>query len=91
MRSSVRPSIRLSVRHRFISGLYLNIMLRLHWATFSPRPYHVLRSQERGEDGVKMKQFLICKFTSTSLLRPHHVLTTSQPRPYYVRNTSCFH
>ena len=59
-------------------------MLRLHWATFSPRPYHVLKIQERGEDGVKMKQFRISKFPlrpyyvpATSLLRPHHVLTTS--------------
>ena len=60
------------------------IMLRLHWATFSPRPYHVLKIQERGEDGVKMKQFRNSKFPlrpyyvpATSLLRPHHDLTTS--------------
>ena len=60
------------------------VMLRLHWATFSPRPYHVLKIQERGEDGVKMKQFRISNFPlrpyyvpATSLLRPHHVLTTS--------------
>ena len=30
-------------------------MLRLHWATLSSRPYHVLIIQERSEDGVKMK------------------------------------
>ena len=60
------------------------VMLRLHWATFSLRPYHVLKIQERGEDGVKMKQFRISKFPlrpyyvpATFLLRPHHVLTTS--------------
>ena len=63
---------------------YLYIMLRLHWTTFSLRPYHVLKIQERGEDGVKLKQFRISKFPlrpyyvpGTSLLRPHHVLTTS--------------
>ena len=40
--------------------------------------------QERGEDGVKLKQFRISKFPlrpyyvpATSLLRPHHVHTTS--------------
>ena len=69
------------------------IMLRLHRTTFSPRPYHVLKIQERGEDGVKMKQFRISKFPlrpyyvpATSLLRPHHVLTTSFTfplRPHY--------
>ena len=55
-----------------------------HWTTFSLRPYHVLKIQERGEDGVKMKQFRISKFPlrpyyvpATFLLRPHHVLTTS--------------
>ena len=60
------------------------VMFRLHWTTFSPRPYHVLKIQERGEDGVKMKQFRISKLPlrphyvpATSLLRPHHVLTTS--------------
>ena len=65
-----------------LSLLYL--MLPLHWTTFSPRPYHVLKIPERGEDGVKMKQFRISKFplrpyyvSATSLLRPHHVLTTS--------------
>ena len=65
-----------------VSGI--NIMLRLHRTTFSPRPYHVLKNQERGEDGAKMKQFRISKFPlrpyyvpATSLLRPHHVLTTS--------------
>ena len=59
-------------------------MLRLHWTTFSLRPYHVLKIQERGEDGVKMKQFRISKFPlrpyyvpAKFLLRPHHVLTTS--------------
>ena len=59
-------------------------MLRLHWTTFSLRPYHVLKIQERGEDGVKMKQFQISKFPlrpyyvpAMFLLRPHHVLTTS--------------
>ena len=31
------------------------LMLRLHWTTFSLRPYHVLTIQERGEDGVKLK------------------------------------
>ena len=71
-------------------------MLRLHWTTFSLRPYHVLKIQERGEDGVKMKQFRISKFPlcpyyvpATSLLRPHHVLTTSLLRPsrfHYVLN-----
>ena len=62
----------------------LLLMLRLHWTTFSLRPYHVLKIQERDEDGVKMKQFRISKFPlrpyyvpATSLLRPHHVLTTS--------------
>ena len=62
----------------------LLLMLRLHWTTFSIRPYHVLKIQERGEDGVKMKQFRISKFPlrpyyvpATFLLRPHHVLTTS--------------
>ena len=42
------------------------------------------KNQERCEDGVKMKQFRISKFQllpyyvpATSLLRPHHVLTTS--------------
>ena len=61
-----------------------SLMLRLHWTTFSLRPYHVLKIQERGEDGVKMKQFRISKFPlrpyyvpATFLLRPHHVLTTS--------------
>ena len=60
------------------------VMLRLHWTTFSLRPYHVLKIQERGEDGVKMKQFRISKFPlrpyyvpATSVLRPQHVLTTS--------------
>ena len=64
------------------------VMLRLHWTTFSPRPYHVLKIQERGEDGVKMKQFRISKFPTTSLLRPRHVLITSAPRPYYVLHVS---
>ena len=65
-------------------SLPFTIMLRLHWTTFSLRPYHVLKIQERGEDGVKMKQFRISKFPlrpyyvpATFLLRPHHVLTTS--------------
>ena len=60
------------------------VMLRLHWTTFSLRPYHVLKIQERGEDGVRLKQFRISKFPlrpyyvpATFLLRPHHVLTTS--------------
>ena len=64
--------------------LVFPLMLRLHRTTFSPRPYHVLKFQERGEDGAKMKQFRISKFPlrpyyvpATSLLRPHHVLTTS--------------
>ena len=59
------------------------LMLRLHWTTFSLRPYHVLKIQERGEDGVKLKKIRISKFPlrpyyvpATSLLRPHHVLTT---------------
>ena len=67
------------------------LMLRLHWTTFSLRPYHVLKIQERGEDGVKMKQFRISKFPlrpyyvpATFLLRPHHVLTTSELRFQYV-------
>ena len=62
----------------------LVLMLRLHWTTFSPRPYHGLKIQERGEDGVKMKQFRISKFPlrpyyvpATYLLRPHHVIFTS--------------
>ena len=64
--------------------LTVTLMLRLHWTTFSLRPYHVLKIQERGEDGVKMKQFRISKFPlrpyyvpATFLLRPHHILTTS--------------
>ena len=48
-------------------------MLRLHWTTFSLRPYHVLKIPERGEDGVKMKQFRISKFP----LRPYYVPATS--------------
>ena len=63
---------------------YLFLMLRLHWTTFSLRPYHVLKIQERSEDGVKLKQFGISKFPlrpyyvpATSILRAHHVLTTS--------------
>ena len=48
-------------------------MLRLHWTTFSPRPYHVLNIPERGEDGVKMKQFQISKFP----LSPYYVPATS--------------
>ena len=67
-----------------VTKFYSTIMLRLHWTTFSLRPYHVLKIQERGEDGVKMKQFRISKFPlrpyyvpATFLLRPHHVLTTS--------------
>ena len=73
-------------------------MLRLHWTTFSLRPYHVLKIQERGEDGVKMKQFRISKFPlrpyyvpATSLLRPHHVLhvsTTSSIRAHQVHPVS---
>ena len=62
----------------------LPVMLRLHWTTFSPRPYHVLKIPERGEDGFKIKQFRISKspprpyyVPATFLLRPHHVLTTS--------------
>ena len=64
--------------------IFRAVMLRLHWTTFSLRPYHVLKIQERGEDGVKMKQFRISKFPlrpyyvhATFLLRSHHVLTTS--------------
>ena len=30
------------------------VMLRLHRTTFSPRPYHVLKIQERGEDGASL-------------------------------------
>ena len=70
--------------HHYHVLSYLSIMLRLHWTTFSLRPYHVLKIHERGEDGVKMKQFRISKFPlrpyyvpATFLLRPHHVLTTS--------------
>ena len=66
------------------SKLCYCLMLRLHRTTFSPRPYHVLKIQERGEDRAKMKQFRISKFPlrpyyvpATSLLRPHQVLTTS--------------
>ena len=68
----------------FVQIKSMYFMLRLHWTTFSLRPYHVLKIQERGEDGVKMKQFRISKFPlrpyyvpATFLLRPHHVLTTS--------------
>ena len=74
------------------------LMLRLHWTTFSLRPYHVLKIQERGEDGVKMKQFRISKFPlrpyyvpATFLLRPHHVLhvsTTSSIRVHQVHPVS---
>ena len=63
------------------------IMLRLHWTTFSLRPYHVLKIQERGEDGVKIKQFRI-SVPTTSFLRPRHVLITSAQRPYYVLHVS---
>ena len=78
-------------------------MVRLHWTTFSPRPYHVLKIPERGEDGVKMKQFRISKFPlrpyyvpATSLSRPHQVLTTSFTfplRPQYglTPSSSRFH
>ena len=69
---------------KYISLSSALFMLRLHWTTFSLRPYHVLKIQERGEDGVKMKQYRISKFPlrpyyvpATFLLRPHHVLTTS--------------
>ena len=63
-------------------------MLRLHWTTFSPRPYHVLKIPERGEDGVKMKQFRISKFPLRPYYAPRHVLITSAPRPYYVLHVS---
>ena len=63
--------------------------LKMPYVTSTPD--HVLTTslpcskiQERGEDGAKMKQFRISKFPlrpyyvpATSLLRPHHVLTTS--------------
>ena len=77
-----------SDRHTFFQSIQKckprTLMLRLHWITFSLRPHHVLKIQERDEDRVKLKQFRICKFPlrlyyvpATSLLRPHHVLTTS--------------
>ena len=76
-----------------VSNLDTIFMLRLHWTTFSLRPYHVLNIQERGEDGVKMKQFRISKFPlrpyyvpATFLLRPHHVLLRPS-RFHYVLNT----
>ena len=82
----------------YYAALKLHLMLRLHWTTFSLRPYHVLKIQERGEDGVKLKQFRISKFPlrpyyvpATSLLRPHHVLTTSFTfplRPHQVHPVS---
>ena len=59
--------------------LWIHVMLRLHWTTFSLRPYHVLKIQERGEDGVK---------NNFGFLSSHYVRTTSPPRPYYVRTTS---
>ena len=58
-------------------------MLLLHWTTFLPHPYHILQIQERGEDGVKMKQFRISKFP----LRPYYVSATSLLRPYHILNT----
>ena len=82
----VHPTLANIGSHAFEGGILL--MLRLHWTTFSLRPYHVLKIQERGEDGVKMKQFRISKFPlrpyyvpATFLLRPHHVLTTSFTLP----------
>ena len=79
------PIINLSFKSRTeLIQLHTHLLLRLHWTTFSLRPYHVLKIQERGEDGVKMKQFRISKFPlrpyyvpATFILRPHHVLTTS--------------
>ena len=28
------------------SIIFLEVMLRLHWATFSPRPYYVLKNKD---------------------------------------------